>query len=156
MIRQKDCTVSIQAMCENKIHFAIHSPETIFKSQMMKTFLMIGIGGGIGSMLRYCVQLYAGRYLTQNFPVGTLLVNISGCLLIGIFYGLSIKNTAITPDWRLFLITGLCGGYTTFSSFSFESISLFRQGNYAYFLLYTSLSFVLGLSATVLGTTMTK
>jgi CrcB protein len=143
-------------MCENKIHFAIHPPETIFKSQMMKTFLMIGIGGGIGSMLRYWVQLYVSRNLTQTFPLGTLLVNISGCLLIGIFYGLSLKNTVITPDWRLFLITGLCGGYTTFSAFSLESISLFRQGNYTYFLLYTSMSFVLGLSATVLGTAMTK
>ena len=117
---------------------------------------MIGVGGGIGSMLRYWVQLYVSRHLTQTFPLGTLLVNISGCLLIGVFYGLSIKNTVITPDWRLFLITGLCGGYTTFSAFSLESISLFRQGNYAYFILYTSLSFVLGLSATVIGTAVTK
>ncbi len=122
----------------------------------MRTLLIIGLGGGIGSILRYLVQVYISRYVTLAFPVGTLLVNISGCLLIGLLYGLSTRYTVITVEWRLFLITGICGGYTTFSSFSYESISLFKQGNYTYFILYTTLSFVLGLLATVGGTAITK
>jgi CrcB protein len=122
----------------------------------MKQLLIIGLGGGIGSMFRYLIQIYIGRSITQAFPLGTLLVNISGCLIIGLLYGFAAKYAAITVEWRLFLVTGLCGGYTTFSSFSYESISLFKQGNYAYFILYTSLSFVLGLLATVVGTVAVK
>jgi fluoride exporter len=118
--------------------------------------LIIGLGGGIGSIFRYAVQVFAGRHLTANFPLGTLLVNISGCLLIGILYSLFTRYTAFSVEWRLFLITGICGGYTTFSSFSLESVSLFKQGNYAYFILYASLSFVLGLLATVGGITLAR
>ena len=122
----------------------------------MKPLLIIGLGGGIGSIFRYLVQIFIGRSITQTFPLGTLLVNISGCLIIGLLYGFSAKYAAITVEWRLFLVTGLCGGYTTFSSFSYESISLFKQGNYTYFILYTSLSFVLGLLATVGGVAIVK
>jgi CrcB protein len=122
----------------------------------MKSLLIIGLGGGIGSVLRYLTQVYIGRWTTLTFPVGTLLVNVSGCLLIGLLYGFSQKHTAITLEWQLFFITGLCGGYTTFSSFSYESVSLLKQGNYTYFILYTSLSFVLGLIATVGGTAIAK
>jgi CrcB protein len=122
----------------------------------MKPLLLIGLGGGIGSMLRYLLTVSAGRWITQTFPIGTLLVNISGCLLIGLLYGLSTKYALITLEWRLFLITGLCGGYTTFSSFSYESITLFKQGEIGYFLLYTASSFVLGLLATVAGIAISK
>ena len=123
----------------------------------MKTLLIIGLGGAIGSIFRYLVQVYTGRWITLSLPwVGTLLVNISGCLLIGLFYGFSTKYTGITTEWKFFLITGLCGGYTTFSSISYESISLFKQGNYLYFILYTSLSFVLGLLATAGGAAIAK
>ena len=125
-------------------------------TQTMKPLLIIGLGGGIGSIFRYLIQMYIGRSIIQAFPLGTLLVNISGCLIIGLLYGFSAKYAAITVEWRLFLVTGLCGGYTTFSSFSYESISLFKQGNYTYFILYTSLSFVLGLLATVGGIAIVK
>jgi fluoride exporter len=122
----------------------------------MKPLLIIGLGGGIGSIFRYLVTVYTPKLAGLTFPLGTLLVNISGCLLIGLLYGLSVKYTSITLEWRLFLITGLCGGYTTFSTFSYESVMLFKQGDYGYFLLYTSLSFVLGLLATVGGITLIK
>ncbi|HVU85164.1 MAG TPA: CrcB family protein, partial [Puia sp.] len=84
------------------------------------------------------------------------LVNITGCFIIGLLYGLSNKYAWFTMEWRLFLITGLCGGYTTFSSFSYESISLFKEGAYTYFLLYTVLSVLLGLLATVAGVAIFK
>jgi CrcB protein len=122
----------------------------------MKQLLIIGIGGGIGSIFRFLVQIYIGRWTTLTFPLGTLLVNISGCLLIGLLYGWSGRYTSLTMEWRLFLITGLCGGYTTFSSFSYESMSLFRQGNYLYFIAYTSASFILGLLATIGGTAISE
>jgi fluoride exporter len=122
----------------------------------MKTWLIIGLGGGIGSVLRYLVQVLVTRHFASPFPAGTFLVNITGCLLIGVLYGLSARSEAFTLEWRLFLITGICGGYTTFSSFSLESINLLKAGHYTYFILYASLSFVLGLLATVGGTILAK
>ncbi len=122
----------------------------------MKSLFIIGIGGGIGSILRYLIQVCANRYLPLVFPTGTFLVNISGCFLIGLIYGLSGRNIPLSPEWRLFLITGICGGYTTFSSFSYESINLFRQGNHLSFLLYTTLSVVIGLLATIGGAAISR
>ena len=122
----------------------------------MKAILIIWLGGGIGSVLRYLVQLGISKLVTVTFPAGTFLVNITGCFVIGLLYGLSGRYAALTSEWRLFLITGLCGGYTTFSSFSYESISLFRQGNYTYFILYTVLSVAIGLFSTIGGMNIVK
>ena len=120
----------------------------------MKPLLIIGIGGALGSICRYLVQVYVGKYTTLSFPFGTLVVNLTGCFLIGILFGLSNKYAWMTLDWRLFLITGICGGYTTFSSFSVESMMLFRQGNYTYFFLYTLGSVTVGLLATIAGSSL--
>ena len=122
----------------------------------MKAILIIWLGGGIGSVLRYLVQLGINRLVTVTFPAGTFLINITGCFAIGLLYGLASKYSALTLEWRLFLITGLCGGYTTFSSFSYEGISLFRQGNYSYFILYVVLSVVVGLLSTLGGMAVVK
>jgi CrcB protein len=122
----------------------------------VKAILIIWLGGGIGSVLRYLVQLGISKLVTVTFPAGTFLVNITGCFVIGLLYGLSGRYAALTSEWRLFLITGLCGGYTTFSSFSYESISLFRQGNYTYFILYTVLSVLIGLFSTIGGMNIVK
>ncbi|MBS1748656.1 MAG: fluoride efflux transporter CrcB [Bacteroidetes bacterium] len=122
----------------------------------MKAIMIIWLGGGIGSVLRYLVQVGVNKMVTVAFPAGTFLVNISGCFIIGLLYGLFNRHASLTSEWRLFLFTGLCGGYTTFSSFSYECISLFRQGNYMYFILYTVLSVVMGLFATVGGMNIVK
>ena len=90
------------------------------------------------------------------FPAGTFIVNITGCFLIGLFYALAVKGSILNIEWRLFLITGLCGGYTTFSSFSYENIELLKQGNYLQFSLYTGLSVFAGLLATVGGMAVGK
>lgn len=122
----------------------------------MKLVFIIGLGGGVGSMLRYLAQVFVSRHFPVAFPWGTFLVNCSGCFLIGVLYALSAKYAWMTVEWRMLLITGLCGGYTTFSSYSYESISLFKQGAYSYFFLYTLLSVVLGLLATVGGAAIFK
>lgn len=122
----------------------------------MKPLLVIGLGSAIGGISRYLAQVYIGKYTTLTFPVGTLVVNITGCFLIGILFGLSAKYAWMTLEWRLFLITGICGGYTTFSSFSLESITLLRQGTYLYFILYVFGSLTVGLLATVAGTAVTR
>jgi CrcB protein len=117
----------------------------------MKSLLYIGIGGGLGSMLRYMVQVFIGRHVPLVFPLGTFLVNCSGCFLIGIFYSLSAKYTSIGPEWRLFLITGICGGFTTFSTYSYDGLMLLRQGSNFAFMIYILGSVVLGLLATFAG-----
>ena len=122
----------------------------------MRTLLFVGIGGGIGSILRYAISLFIGRHVPIAFPLGTLLVNISGCFLIGIFYSLASKYTGFNPEWRLFLITGICGGYTTFSTFSYDGLILLRQGTNLYFMLYILGSVVLGLLATFAGAAIYK
>jgi len=123
---------------------------------MIKSILIIWIGGGFGSVLRFLMQNLAVKYFHTSFPLGTFLVNIIGCFFIGIFFGISEKQGWMTSEWRLFLITGICGGFTTFSSFSYDGISLLRQGDYLYFGAYLILSVGLGLLATFFGNMMIK
>src|ERR1700685_4329762 len=97
---------------------------------IITTVIIVALGGALGSVGRYLLQVFFARQTTLTFPLGTLLVNLSGCFFIGVFFALSMKYTWMTMGWRLFLMTGICGGYTTFSSFSLESINLLRQGHY--------------------------
>jgi CrcB protein len=122
----------------------------------MRAFLFIGIGGGLGSILRYAVSLFIGKHIPLAFPLGTLLVNISGCFLIGIFYAMVARQPDFNTEWRLFLITGICGGYTTFSTFSYDGLILLRQGMNFSFMLYVLGSVVIGLVATFAGVALFK
>jgi len=122
----------------------------------MNNILLIAIGGAIGSVGRYGCQKWIYQLFPHPFPLGTFVVNILGSLLIGLFFGLSEKGNIMSPEWRIFLTTGLCGGYTTFSTFSFESLVLLKEGNYGYALLYIVLSVVLGLMAVWFGTIIVK
>jgi fluoride exporter len=116
---------------------------------MLKTITLVGIGGAIGSVLRYLVSIGIQNKFLSAFPFGTFCVNISGCFLIGVIYALAVRNN-ISLEWKFFLATGLCGGYTTFSTFSLESFALLREGEFLYAATYITASVVLGVLATFL------
>ena len=118
---------------------------------MLKTLLLVGLGGGVGSIIRYMAGLYVHRYFPSTFPWGTLAVNVLGCFLIGLFMGLSDRSTSLDPNWRLLLVVGFCGGFTTFSALSMESIDLLQNNQAMTAFLYIGLSVVVGLSATLTG-----
>ena len=122
----------------------------------LRLILIIGTGGFVGTVLRFLIGRFVQLHVFSAFPYGTFIINIVGCLLIGIFYGLSSKGSIMNAELRLFLTVGFCGGFTTFSSFANENIALLRDGEFFYFLLYTLLSVILGLVATYLGNLLTK
>jgi CrcB protein len=122
----------------------------------MRALLFVGIGGGLGSILRYVISVFVGKHIPIIFPLGTLIVNISGCFLIGVFYSLIARHAEFNTEWRLFLITGICGGYTTFSTFSYDGLILLKQGSNLSFLFYVLGSVVIGLLATVAGVALFK
>lgn len=117
----------------------------------MKAIIFVALGSAIGGVCRYLSNLFVVKYYAGSFPMATFLVNITGCFLIGIFFALSEKNNFISPDLRLFLTTGLCGGFTTFSAFAYENILLARNGYYGLIGLYAAGSVVAGIFAVYLG-----
>jgi len=119
--------------------------------------ILVGLGGLIGSVLRYLIAvLYSRHSPSTAIPYGTLTVNIVGCLVIGIVYGLSERFHLLTPNWRLFLATGICGGFTTFSSFAYENVTMLQQSNYIGFAVYSISSFVLSLLSAFAGISIIK
>jgi CrcB protein len=123
---------------------------------MIKNILLIGTGGFIGSVARFFVSKLNLSIHFFSIPVGTLLVNIAGSLLIGFMTGIAEKSTLLTVQWRLFLMVGLCGGFTTFSTFTGENLMLLHNGQIATLLLYTALSIFLGFAAVFLGFVITN
>jgi len=123
---------------------------------MFKQILLIGLGGFVGSVARFLVSRLNNRVEWFALPIGTLLVNVVGSLLIGFLIGISEKSPILTVEWRMFLMVGLCGGFTTFSSFTGENLMLLRNGQILPLLLYTVLSILLGFTAVYLGYISTK
>jgi len=121
----------------------------------MKMIFVIGIGSFIGGAFRYMLSNFIQNKFLLKFPFGTLTVNITGCLLIGIIYELSDKGN-LSNEWKLFLATGILGGFTTFSAFSIETISLMQEGEIFYATVYIILSVLLGLLATYIGISIVK
>jgi len=123
---------------------------------MIKTLLLVGTGGFLGSISRFLTSKFMQSYFPSAFPFGTFVVNISGCFLIGLIFGFSERSSLLTPGWKMFLAVGFCGGFTTFSTFANENLALLRDGEVFNFLLYAGLSVFLGIAATFLGVIITK
>jgi CrcB protein len=117
----------------------------------MKQLLIVGFGGFIGSVARFLVSKLNVSWHVFSIPMGTLTVNVLGSLIIGFIAGVSAKGDLISPAMRLFLMVGICGGFTTFSSFTNENLTLMQNGQFATVLLYTGLSIFLGFFAVYLG-----
>jgi fluoride exporter len=117
----------------------------------MKQLLIVGCGGFIGSIARFLVQKLNLSWHFLSIPIGTLSVNVLGSLLIGFIIGISGKSEIISPGLRLFLMVGICGGFTTFSSFTAENLMLMQNGQFASVLVYTGLSIFLGFLAVYFG-----
>lgn len=120
---------------------------------MLKNFLLIGLGGAAGSMLRYAFTLW---FKNSSFPLATFLVNIIGCFVIGCVFALAVRNEAFAANWKLFLATGICGGFTTYSAFSIESLQLLQQQRVALFAVYMIATILGGLGASWLGYSLLK
>ena len=123
---------------------------------MFKIILIVGSGGFIGSVLRYLTTRYIQVHYFSVFPWGTFSVNILGSLLIGIIFGLSERGNFLTPDMRIFLTVGICGGFTTFSSLTNDAFILLQDKEILRFALYTSLSFFIGILAVFAGRLIIK
>jgi CrcB protein len=123
---------------------------------MTRSLILVGIGSCAGGIARYLTQMLVQKHYPSSFPFGTLIVNLSGCFIIGILYALADKGNLLSPAMRLLLATGFCGGFTTFSTFAYENISLMRDGEFFYTSLYILLSVVVGLLAVYLGILLVK
>ena len=136
----------------------VQSLQMAFRFGIMSimSYILVFIGGGIGAVARYWLQGAVYRIMPADFPYGTFLVNLVGSFAIGFLMSSFEERFLVTPGLRLFLTIGILGGFTTFSSFSYETIALFRDGSFALGLLNAAASLCLCLGATWLGLTVGK
>ena len=118
---------------------------------MLRSVFLVGIGGAVGSIARYVLSLFINTKFNAVFPFGTFAVNIIGCFLIGILFGLAAKQQWTNNDILLLAVTGFCGGFTTFSTFAFENLSLMDKQQTFMAMVYTIISLILGIGCCKLG-----
>lgn len=117
----------------------------------MQKLFYVGIGGFLGASLRYLITINSQKFFGNHFPYGTLIVNILGGLFFGLIMEINCTTNLISSDFKLFLTTGIMGGLTTFSTFSYETVSFFTSGNYTLACLNTCLNLFLSLLGIILG-----
>ena len=118
---------------------------------MIRNLLIVGIGSFLGGVLRYLISIVMKNYCSHGFPWATLLVNLLGCFVIGLVFGLFGKYNNINNLWCLLLTTGVCGGFTTFSTFANEGLQMLSSGNVWSFVLYVLASVGIGIALVALG-----
>ncbi len=123
---------------------------------MLKTIIYIAVGGAIGSVLRFFMSLFVNKYWSNNFPLATFFTNVLGCFLIGLIIGFLEKNNLTDSNLKWILVTGFCGGFTTFSTFALENVTLFQNQNSLISLLYIGMSIFLGIIAVWVGLFISK
>jgi len=119
-------------------------------------YLIVFLGGGLGAALRHAINLFAARALGANFPFGTLTVNVTGSLVMGLLAGYFAFKGDASQHWRLFLTTGILGGYTTFSAFSLDVAVLYERGEIGLALLYVAASVVFSIAGLFAGLTVAR
>ena len=124
--------------------------------QMLRTILFIGTGGFLGTVARFLISKFSQQMFQTTFPLGTMIVNLTGCFLLGVIYGLMERGEVFSSDVRLFLTVGFCGGFTTFSTFAFENANMLRDGNLTQVAFYTGISVLLGIAALIAGGVTTR
>lgn len=117
---------------------------------MLKTIVLVATGGALGSTLRYLTSVLVERFFQTSLPLATFIVNVLGCFLIGLFIGFLDQNL-LKESMKWFLITGFCGGFTTFSAFGFENYNLITSSHPVTALLYISISVLAGIFAIYFG-----
>jgi CrcB protein len=123
---------------------------------ILRHLLLVGLGGGFGSIARYCLNRWINQTWPHTFPWGHFVVNCIGCLLIGLFWGISFRSSEATDQWKVLMMTGICGGFTTFSAFTLEGIGLLKEDKMGTFFLYVGGSVIVGLALTFIGMTISK
>ena len=123
---------------------------------MTRNILFVAIGGMLGSVLRYLLSTLMVGLLPYPFPFGTFVVNLIGCFVMGATVSYAERSLWFHQEWRIFITVGLCGGFTTFSSFTYEGVQMMMDSRWLAFIIYTTLSVLLGLLATFLGFKMTS
>lgn len=118
---------------------------------MLRTIFIVGAGGFIGSVLRYLVQVFVEKGLMSTFPWGTFVANIAGSFIIGAIYALAERGNLMSAEWRMFLAVGICGGFTTFSSFAYNNLTMLKEGVYGQFIWNVGGSLFFGLLAVYMG-----
>ena len=118
---------------------------------MIKHILLVATGSAFGGVCRWLLSRWVSEFLPAVIPWGTFVVNITGCFLTGIFYGLAARQETMSSSLLLLLITGFCGGFTTFSAFAYENLQLLKSGASGYAAAYTGLSLLAGTVAVFLG-----
>jgi fluoride exporter len=118
---------------------------------MLRTILIVGTGGFIGSVMRYLVQFYVEKGMSSTFPMGTLIANIVGSFIIGMVFALVEKGNLMSSEWRIFLTVGICGGFTTFSAFAYNNFIMIKEHSYGQLLFNLGGNIFLGILAVYLG-----
>lgn len=118
---------------------------------MLRTILIVGTGGFIGSVMRYLVQVLVEKGISSTFPWGTFVANIAGSFIIGIVFAFAEKQNLMSAEWRIFLAVGVCGGFTTFSSFAYNNLIMLGERSFVQLLWNVGGSLFFGILAVYLG-----
>ncbi len=118
---------------------------------MLKTILIVGTGGFIGSVMRYLVQFYIEKGMSSTFPLGTLIANIAGSFIIGMVFAIAEKGNLLNSEWRIFLTVGICGGFTTFSAFAYNNFTMIKEHSFGQLFINVGGNIFLGILAVYLG-----